>query len=534
MINKNVLFTTCIFLFALGFGGWLSVCLGKELCWDLANYHYYNPYVFFHPRPDIWPVTYIHQYLNPTIDFLSYFLIHDLAPRPAVFILGAIHGINFWIIFLIAKNFIATPSKLLDYLLAFILAVLGIYGPTVLPGIGSFQNDDLITIFILSFLFLQIKAIKNYETAPFYANKLLFLSGFLLGAGIGLKLTAGLFLIGAMITTILLPIPLKCRIEFMMRWCTAVILGILLTSGYWMYLMWQQHHNPLFPFFNDIFHSPDFPNIHWRDERFLPQGLWQSLFYPFYFSWHGTISDSHFRDVRFILTHVLFIGVGLYWLMSKLFSSFKKIQLDLPTFYILIFYMISYIIWQSYFAIARYISALEMLAPLTIYVLISTIPMRFSLRFVTLYSAYYILVMLMIPIPLVRAQWYDSDFFNIKFPSLVSQTPQATVLIACHRLVLDKDPVPQNYLIPFFPHHWHFIGVPFWQGKYFPDICIANAIKSSVHHKEKIFLLTSDVSMPALYQAAQQMGLRAAGPCQKIFSDRQKMSNQDVLLCPVT
>src|SRR4029079_13454467 len=82
-------------------GGYLAVFFGRELCWDLAHYHYYTPYAYLYNRYsiDYWPTSYLHQFLNPTIDFLTYGLINYLSPYRAVFILGALHGINLWLLY---------------------------------------------------------------------------------------------------------------------------------------------------------------------------------------------------------------------------------------------------------------------------------------------------------------------------------------------------------------------------------------------------------------------------------------------------
>jgi hypothetical protein len=59
-------------------------------------------------------------------------------------------------------------------------------------------------------------------------------------------------------------------------------------------------------------------------------------------------------------------------------------------------------------------------------------------------------------------------------------------------------------------------------------------IRSLIHSFPKnIYLLSSDENMQELYETAKQFGLKASDPCEKIFSDRQRITNQDVLLCPV-
>ena len=81
--------------------------------------------------------------------------------------------------------------------------------------------------------------------------------------------------------------------------------------------MWQetQFGNPLFPFYNTVFRSPEAPIETMADLRFLPHSLWDAAAYPFY--WlvgNHRSSDGPFRDPRFAILVLLFAahaGAGL-------------------------------------------------------------------------------------------------------------------------------------------------------------------------------------------------------------------------------
>ncbi len=528
MVNHPLRLHVSVLTLAMLTCGTLSMLFGKELGWDLANYHYYNPYAILHARAhiDFWPSSFVHQYINPTIDFLSYFLINYFSPRMTVFILGAIHGINYWLLFMIANLFISTR-------LALCVALLGMYGPAALSGIGSFQNDDLVSIFVLGFVFFALLSLQRV-TRRYVSTS----AGLLLGIAIGLKLTAGLFFIGASLATLLLPLSRLDRVKLLSLMTISVIIGMLLSSGYWMYLMWVQHHNPLFPFFNHIFKSPDFAITNWRDTRFLPHGVWQHILFPFYFSWDGRTADGGFRDLRFAIVYVLFILAGVRWIYKRFFGA-KHINSDFKQEWLFAFFIFSYIAWQYYFSIARYLVPLEMLAPLVIYLLLKQMPMPSYAQTAILILIFYTLFFFMTPIPVARAPWYEAHFFNVKLPPSVTKTPDAMVLIAYSVYLngkpwLDANPRPQAYLIPYFPPRWRFVGVPFGHEKYLEDPMLNEKLHKLIQtYPHNIYLLTSDVNMPELYRVAQYIGLVQAGMCEKIFSDRQKLTQQNVLLCPV-
>jgi hypothetical protein len=388
-----------------------------------------------------------------------------------------------------------------------------------------------------------------------------FLSGLILGLGFGLKLTAGIYVVGGMLAMMFIPLSMHKKIKLLFLCGIGIFIGTLITSGYWMLMMWNEHHNPLFPFFNHFFHSPDFSQTDWRDTRFLPKNIWQTLFYPFYFSMDGRIADAPFRDFRFAVLYVLFVVAGIQFsrrlVVPRLNSEVRRpaacprdpyllagsrgqaagrrtSELSRGTTNLLLFFIFSYFIWQYYFSIARYLAPLEMLAPLMIYLLIRTL-FKTPLPSASVTSIIFLgLFITLSPIPMIRAPWYETSFFNVKLPTFVTHTPAATVLIAYPAFVRNTDPRPQAYLIPFFPTDWRFIGMPLLNEKTLLDAKTIHTIRNKLaHSSQPFYLLTSDRNMPELYRAAQLFVLSPAGLCEKIFSDRQAVTHQQVLLCPV-
>src|SRR3990167_1616146 len=94
--NAHITFGKPIFLigFFLILYGTISVLLGKDLTWDTANYHLYNPYAFLNDRfnIDYWPTSFIHQFFAPTLDFILYFFVMYTTPFITEFMIGAIRS----------------------------------------------------------------------------------------------------------------------------------------------------------------------------------------------------------------------------------------------------------------------------------------------------------------------------------------------------------------------------------------------------------------------------------------------------------
>ena len=67
--------------------------------------------------------------------------------------------------------------------------------------------------------------------------------------------------------------------------------------------------NPLFPYFNDYWHSPLALAAPYRDLRFVPTHFWRELFFPVLFSvdWH-VADDLGFQDIRVCIAYFAVIA----------------------------------------------------------------------------------------------------------------------------------------------------------------------------------------------------------------------------------
>jgi hypothetical protein len=132
-------------------------------------------------------------------------------------------------------------------------------------------------------------------------------------------------------------------------------------------------------------------------------------------------------------------------------------------------------------------------------------------------------------------RWYGHTYFNVKLPDMVMQNNkiEGLVLIAYSSYINEITPRPQTYLIPYFPSHWRFVGIPFRHQKFLADVQLTQKMHYLIPIYSSIYLLTAKLNMPELYRAAFSFGLIKDGPCGKIASDRQKILREEVWLCPV-
>lgn len=351
-------------LFFICISAMLAVAFGKELTWDLLSYHYYTPYALFHHRfgMDYFPPVSVQQYYNPIMDFLTYFLINHLSPIGVKLTMGALHGLNYWLIFLINVLVLHQyDSSRRAIFIAFLLSLLSLTGASALSEMGLFVGDATLSIFVLSSIFFLLYAMKNAVHVTHYMTHFIIASGAFYGMSLGLKLTSVIYFPGFFVIFLFLPTSLSVRCRQFFSWSMAVLIAYLCIASFWMYFLWVRFHNPFYPLFNGIFHASGFPLINLANNYYFPKGVLHTLLSPFYFSWYGN-EVWPARDLSELYVFVLFILAIPVWLKTYVKDKVMTQSLFL-------FFIVSYVTWVHTFSIVRYQISLEMLSPLLVYLL---------------------------------------------------------------------------------------------------------------------------------------------------------------------
>jgi hypothetical protein len=281
---------------------------------------------------------------------------------------------------------------------------------------------------------------------------------------------------------------------------------------------------------NAVFQAPDFPAVNWKDARFMPKSILEAVLFPFYFSLDGRTNDLPFRDVRFAIVYVLLVVACLRWIYQRACGVKSREKTDIAVLWLLVFFVVSYVIWQLQFSIMRYAMPLEMLAPLVIFLLLNTMMQDKLVLAGSVFAAYAFILIAISPAPAVRAPWYAGNYFNVQLPLAAERQEPAMVLLPVSAYAFNLKPRPQTYLIGSLPPSWRYIGVAFNGEKITVGVRAPEVIK---HFNGRLFLLASGEFLPQMYQAAASLGLSAAGACDDIKSDRQKITYEDVKLCPL-
>ncbi|WP_395401063.1 hypothetical protein ACHMW6_25630 [Pseudoduganella sp. UC29_106] len=358
----------------------LSLSYGQDSNWDLRNYHLYNPFALLHGKigsdlaPGVWQ-----SYFDPTLDLLYYGLATTLSARLAGAIMGALHGLNFVLMTTIALHLL--PRSISDsqgarppYRAALLLSVAGCLGPAFLSEVGNTMGDNMTALCVLGSLLLIARATLQpggaLRAQTVTAGSLL-LAGLVMGIGTGLKLTNATYALALCLALFALGGGIVASVRVAWLFGLGVLAGITISAGHWYWRMWTVFGNPLFPQFNDRFQSPMAAPIGIGDTGWLPKTTLESCLWPFLFTLDPKrICEITLRHLMWPLLYIAVIGAALVALRALVLRREQPLRLAPGARLLLVFGVLSYLLWLKLFSIYRYLVPLELVAPLMFFLLL--------------------------------------------------------------------------------------------------------------------------------------------------------------------
>jgi len=349
-------------------GGWaLLACLfagamyamqkGQDAAWDLKNYHLYNAWAFLHDRSSDLTAAGLQGFFNPLLDVPYFWLgtgwLHG-CPRLLSGFQGLWYGATVFVVLRIAARFAEMRGRPFGYVDLLAVAV-GITGTMVVSQTGSSTNEVPLALLVMLgfYVLLPIAA-----PATFGALRRAFAAGLLCGLAAGLKPTAVVYTpaLGAALW-------LACGGRMAaFKACTvfvsAAFFAFLLAYGWWGWRLYQLTGNPVFPLFNQVFHSSWVAAVGGTDRQFMPKDLGQWLFYPFYWMHRNAYQGGNtFADSRYA---VAMIGAAM--LAVTVCTRRARQAAGAPSVrFLLLFVVFSYLLWLNLYSILRYAVSIEVL-----------------------------------------------------------------------------------------------------------------------------------------------------------------------------
>ena len=493
--SREWLFLGLLILFWAGF----VVVLGKDTSWDFRNYHWYAPYAFLNNRLG-FDVAVAHQasYYNPTLDLPYYWLATHTRSWLALAILGAAQGANIVPLYLIAREGLMLADRRLA---AGALALLSQFGALTLTEFGSTYYDNVMSALVfsgLALLIVQRDALR--DGPPARAALIAGLGGFLTGMAMGLKLPEIPFCIGYAAALVVVGGNARQQAARLTGGGIGGVLGFALFSGWWMAKMQALTGNPLFPYFNQYFHSTLALASSYRDLRFVPTHFWHEVFFPVLFSvdWH-VADDLGFQDFRVCIAYFAVIGGLLLWAARQQSKDpLIDARVALPLF---AFSAASYLVWMKIFGIYRYILGLEMLSPLLIVAAIGLLPAGRRTRYLVLGGLAFAILVTQRSDFLERAP-LDDPYIQVALPPI--PRPGNTMV------VMTGD-APMGFIVTQLPPQIPVLRIDGWMAQPRDGTEITRGMKARVggHLKAggEIYLIADATEMPRARDALSDYDL---------------------------
>ncbi len=217
---------------------------GEDINWDWRNYHEYGAFALINGRfdADVAPGGF-QTFLNPLPYLPAYLLRHHVGAPFWGMLLGAIHGLNLALIYWCSRATLGAADHAWALMAAVIIAA---FGPMTLSEVGTSFADILTALPVIAGVGLMLSADGQHRVR--YA-----VAGILIGTATGLKPTNMVFFIGAAASLLYATRPMIALGCFALGGAV----GALGTGGAWAWWLWAQFGNPVFPFYNEIFRSPE-------------------------------------------------------------------------------------------------------------------------------------------------------------------------------------------------------------------------------------------------------------------------------------
>ena len=442
-----------VFIAICSCNGILAVLLGKQLDWDLLNYHFYNGYAFMTGRLDldVAPAQ-VQTFLNPLLDAPLYLAIFFLPPILVGAAYGFVQGLNGCALWLIAREMLPITDVTTRAWAAFAMALLSGWAAIHVSELGGSMGDTLVSIPILFSVALLLGKREDLNAARLSVLVgWTALAGALSGIGVGLKITSAIYSVGLAVGCLFLVRGLRRRLLAAAAFASGAAGTWLLLGGFWLWQMWSRFGDPLFPFFR-LFpgraHSEFAGVAAAPDTRFLPKSWISASLYPFVWATNSSaVSEARFRDWRFPVLYVLLAALAIRscvggWDRARRAMSF-------PTggaAFLMTGGLVSYALWLLASGVYRYLAPLEWLVPLAITLVLWILaPPRY--RIAAIVAVLVLTTMTTKPGNWGRGGW-TRDYFGITAPKLERGTGSMVLIAGLNGL---------SFVVPYFPADVRFI-----------------------------------------------------------------------------
>jgi hypothetical protein len=286
--------------------------LGKDMASDLLNYHLYAGFSALNDRfeQDYFAAG-PNSYLNPYAYVPFYVLVKLGVPGLAVgTVLAMLHSVVLWLTYEIACRVSPSEDRRERFFFGLCVIILAFMNPILLQQIGQSFSDVTTSALVLGGWLLLVEAVLRPRA------KLVIFAGILLGIATALKLTNGLYAVAAFFLVAFSPLRFVGRIRNLFYFGATLGVSFALAAASWSLQLARMFGNPMFPFFNTVFKSPEITTSSAKPSRFVVDSLTDALMRPFAMTGTDNMIAEELAapDLRYALLLVVFLITVFAWI----------------------------------------------------------------------------------------------------------------------------------------------------------------------------------------------------------------------------
>lgn len=517
-------------------GAVISVARGQDAAWDLKNYHLYNAWAFLNDRlPVDTAAVGLQGYFAPLLDIPYFWLGTGLlknAPRLLAAFQGLWYGALVFVLSRIVLRYTLQRGMPFDWKAA-AAVIVGATGTMTLTQAGMSTNELPLALLVLLGFYLVMPLFASDESAA--PLRRVAWAGLLCGLAAGLKPTA---IVYAPALALAVWAAYEWRVAGLKL---AVVIGLssfaafVLTYSAWGWQLWQLTGNPIFPMFNQFFHSPWMPAIASTDRSLMPKSVAQALFYPFWWLHRNrTQAGNQFADPRYALAMVALLAFAAYHFYGRLTRTTAPSSRTNRLLFV--FVATSYVLWLALYSILRYAVPIEALTGLVLLAGVSEISGATSgmaAKWRT-YLPTAVMVACLLPIVIMTryTDWGHAPFGRQAFDIHPGEIEPRSLVV-----VLSQ---PNAYLAPFLENAEgsHVVGIT-WLNDLGAGFELQRRVREDiVSHKGPMYALLRDDSTAAAATLAGYLPGMRFDACHPVISQieqtkRRRDISEGLRLCKV-
>ncbi len=423
--------------------GWLGVALvatfasilraiadGQDLNFDLVTYHYYLGHTAFVDRTalDFLPASF-QGYQSP----LPYALLvwldsHGVPPVLNAAIHASIHALNLVLLLFLSRLLLGPAVSARDRVVLMAIWLLGAIAPVYWQLVGTSFADLSTSVLILGGLWLIAVSLENREARSSWIPMLM-AGAWLAGVATGMRFHNAIYVAALAFAIGVSRFERReSRLGALGAYCAAAAAGWFMSFAPWGWRNFREFANPVFPLFNGIFRSPDFPSDNLPLTGFVPDSLERLLTLPFrmagFADW--VYVERRLPDVRpaLLVATALALAIALAYRRITRRPPSAAVQGPARKF-IVTFFGVGVILWLATSCNGRYGVSLFLLGgPICGALLLRLLPVRHVALIAAAVVAWQVaLQQASFALPRWTSGSWTSSYFDWDAPEWIAQEP---------------------------------------------------------------------------------------------------------------